>query len=151
LDNRATYDVTRMIVADVMTPNPVTVGGDEALSTVVAHMERRGIQHFPVVEGSTVVAMLSERNLRDAMPSVLTVGDPEERRRFLRVSQVKLVAEPDPPCIAPSQPLTAAIAEMRARRAGALAVVEAGKLVGILSAGDLISLLERVLKDAKPK
>jgi acetoin utilization protein AcuB len=149
LDSRAKYDVAHLAVADVMTPNPITVGGDEMLSTVVGHMERRGIQHFPVVEGSKVVAMLSERNLRDAMPSVLTVGDAEERRRFLRVSQVKLVAEPDPPCIGPNQPLTAAISEMRRRRAGALAVVEAGKLVGILSAGDLISLLERLLQDGK--
>jgi acetoin utilization protein AcuB len=150
LSNLGKYDAASLTVADVMTPNPITVSGDEPLSTVVGHMERRGIQHFPVVEGSRVVAMLSERNLRDAMPSVLTVGDAEERRRFLRVSQVSLVAEPDPPTVGPTEPLTSAICKMRARRAGALTVTEAGKLVGILSAGDLISLLERMLRDAKP-
>jgi acetoin utilization protein AcuB len=144
------YDAASLTVSDVMTPDPITVSGDEPLSTVVSHMERRGIQHFPVIEGSKVVAMLNERNLRDAMPSVLTVSDVEERRRFLRVSQVKLVAEPDPPSIAPGEPLAAAICKMRDRRAGALAVVDRGKLVGILSAGDLISLLERLLRDAKP-
>lgn len=141
-------DLANIKVRDLMTPNPLTVSGNDPLSTVVGHMESRGIQHFPVVDGGKVVGMLNERNLRDAMPSVLTVGDAEERRRFLRVSQVKQVAETAPPTVGPGESLTAAIGKMRSRRCGALPVVDAGRLVGIVSSGDLISLLERLLQDA---
>jgi len=141
-------DVRQLRARDVMTPRPVTVSPETPLSDVHSLMETRGIVHFPVVEGERLVALLSERDLRDAMPSVLTVEDKEARRRFLRVTRVSQVAQKTPPVGAPDLPLLDVISRMRGHRAGALPIVDGGRCVGIISSGDLITLLERVLRQA---
>lgn len=144
-----TIDEIRSLRArDVMTPRPVTVMPSTPLSDVQALMETRGIVHFPVVEEERLVALLDERELRDAMPSVVTVDDPEARRRFLKVTRVSQVAGKNPPVAQPDTPLLDVITRMKGHRAGALPIVEGGRCVGIISAGDLITLLERLLRAA---
>lgn len=144
-----TIDEIRSLRArDVMTPRPVTVMPSTPLSDVQALMETRGIVHFPVVEDERLVALLDERELRDAMPSVVTVDDPEARRRFLKVTRVSQVAGKNPPVAQPDTPLLDVITRMKGHRAGALPIVEGGRCVGIISAGDLITLLERLLRAA---
>lgn len=135
-------------VEEVMTPDPLSVAPTTPLSEILAVMEERSIQHFPVIRDGHVVGLVSERHLRDAMPSVLTVDDPEARRRFLKVTHAEQVMMRHPPTINPDALLLEAIGTMRVHRAGSLPVVRAGRLVGILSSGDLISLLERLLKSA---
>jgi CBS domain-containing protein len=140
-------DILRTLRArDVMTPAPCTVTPETRLSSVTELMDERGIQHFPVVEGGRVVGMLSEACLRDAMPSVLTVDDPEARRRFLRVTKVSQVAVQNPHKATADAPLAKVIATMRAYRLGAIAIMEGQSLVGIVTSGDLITLLDRILK-----
>jgi acetoin utilization protein AcuB len=112
-------------------------------------MEEGRIQHFPVVEGERLVGMLSERHLRDAMPSVLTVDDPEARRRYLRVTEVAQVMPKDAPTVGPDAPPAEVIRIMRAHRIGEIAVAEGKRLVGIVTSGDLITLLERILRSAE--
>ncbi|MGE0455824.1 MAG: CBS domain-containing protein [Vicinamibacteria bacterium] len=141
-------EIRTLRARDVMTPRPVTVAPATPLSEVQALMETRGIVHFPVVEDERLVALLDERELRDAMPSVVTVDDPEARRRFLKVTRVSQVATKSPPVAAPETPILDLIARMRGHRAGALPIVDNGRLVGIVSAGDLITLLERLLRSA---
>jgi acetoin utilization protein AcuB len=141
-------DVRELKAGQVMTARPVTVTPDTPLSEVHSLMETRGIMHFPVVDGDRLVALLTERDLRDAMPSVLTVEDKEARRRFLRVTRVSQVAQKSPPVGSPDLPLLDVIARMRGHRAGALPIVDGGRCVGIISSGDLITLLERLLRQA---
>ncbi len=134
---------------EVMTAQPLTVTLETKLSKVTELMGERQIQHFPVVEGERLVGLLSEGDLHDAMPSVLTVEDPEARRRYLRVTQVAQVVAKDPPTVSPDAPLAEVIRTMRARRLGGIAVTEGGRLVGILTSGDLITLLERILRSSE--
>jgi acetoin utilization protein AcuB len=139
-------DLRLLHARDVMTPRPVTVTPETPLSDVHALMSTRGIVHFPVVDGDRLVALLSESDLRDAMPSVLTVDDQEARRRFLRVTRVSQVAVKNPPVGRPEMTLLEVIARMRGHRAGALPILEANRCIGIISSGDLITLLEKVLR-----
>jgi len=142
-------DPRRLTARELMTPRPVTVTMSTPLSDVHNLMETRGIVHFPVVdESGHLVALLSERDLRDAMPSVLTVEDPDARRRFLRVTRVDQVAVKNPPSGRLDMPVLDVITQMRGHRAGALPIVDKGLCVGIISSGDLINLLERTLRTA---
>ena len=85
--------------------------------------------------------------MRDAMPSVLTLRDPVARRKALSATRVKQVWIEDPVTIDPDASILEAIGVMRGLHAGSLPVVDKDDgLVGILTAGDLISLLERVLR-----
>jgi len=135
---------------DVMTTAPLTVTLETKLSRVMELMDERHIQHFPVVEEERLVGMLTERDLHDAMPSVLTVDDPEARRRYLRVTQVAQVVPKHPQTVGPDAPLAEVIRTMRTHRLGGIAVTEgASRVVGIVTSGDLITLLERILRSAE--
>lgn len=136
----------RLTARDVMTAAPLTVEPGTKLSKAAELMDQRGIQHFPVVEGDRLVGMLGERHLRDAMPSVLTVDDPEARRRYLNVTRVEQVAPKHVPSVKPETSLVEVIALMRSHRLDGVAVTEGGRLAGIVTSGDLITLLERVLR-----
>jgi acetoin utilization protein AcuB len=135
-----------MTARDVMTAAPLTIEPGTKLSKAAELMEQKGIQHFPVVEGDRLVSMLGERHLRDAMPSVLTVDDAEARRRYLSVTRVEQVAPKDAPSVRPDAPLTEIIGVMRKHRLDGVTVVEDERLAGIVTSGDLITLLERVLR-----
>lgn len=133
-------------VADCMTSDPVTVTENTRAARVLELMEQHDIHHIPVVRDGLPVATVSERHLRDAMPSILTLKDPAARRKILELTPVLDIAVPTPETIEPDAPLLEAIGRLRRLRAGSLPVVERGRLVGILTSGDLISLLETLLR-----
>ncbi len=139
-------DLRRLTARDIMTAAPLSVEPGTKLSKAAELMEERGIQHFPVVAGGRVVSLLGERHLRDAMPSVLTVDDPEARRQYLNVTRVEQVAPKNVPMVRLEAPLVEIIALMRKHRLDGVVVAEDGCLSGIVTSGDLITVLERVLR-----
>lgn len=54
-------DETR--VADIMSPNPVTIRGDAKLADAMELMVTGGFRHLPVTEGNKVTGMLSMRDI----------------------------------------------------------------------------------------
>ena len=139
-------DLRRLTARDIMTASPLTVEPGTKLGKVAELMDQRGIQHFPVVDGDRLVSLLGERHLRDAMPSVLTVDDPEARRQYLNVTRVEQVAPKHVPSVRLEAPLAEIIELMRKHRLDGVAVAEDGRLAGIVTSGDLITLLERVVR-----
>lgn len=130
-----------------MAPTPVTIAPEARLSEAVELMKTRNIHHLPVVRGDKLVGVLSERHIRDATPSILMLSDPEARQRSLYLTHVEQVCIKDPVTVAPGDSLLVAIGAMRRVRAGSVPVVDHGRLVGILTSGDLITLLEKLLMD----
>jgi CBS-domain-containing membrane protein len=57
-------------VGEVMTPNPVTVGEEDALETVVQLMERHDVKRLPVMRGGRMVGIISRANLMHALASL---------------------------------------------------------------------------------
>jgi len=76
-------------VAEVMTPNPLTVAEDDSLETVVQLMERRRIKRLPVMRGGRMVGIISRANLMHALASIAretpttTIDDATIRDRIL--------------------------------------------------------------------
>ena len=53
-----------MIVANFMTPDPVTVGPNDSLETALQAMDEYSVRHLPVVDdGDYLVGVLSHRDL----------------------------------------------------------------------------------------
>ena len=77
-------------VAEVMTPNPLTVGENNSLETVVKLMERRRIKRIPVMRDGRMVGIISRANLMHALASLAhetpagTADDAAIRDRILR-------------------------------------------------------------------
>jgi acetoin utilization protein AcuB len=141
-------DLRALCARDVATPG-VSVRPDTTLAEVADLMEKRQLHHFPVVEAGRLTGLLSERALRDAMPSVVSMKDPEARRRFLENTRVSEVATRNPPTCTPDAPLSGVITTMRTFRLGALPVVQGKEVVGLVTADDLVDLLERLLRASR--
>ena len=57
-------------VAEIMTPDPWTVGEDDSLEGVVEVMERRHIKRLPVIREGKIVGIISRANLMHALASL---------------------------------------------------------------------------------
>lgn len=138
-----------LTVHQCMTREPVVVEEGAPLAEAVELMERYGVRSLPVVskEGA-LMGLLSERRIGDALPSLLSPTSPERRRRFLAETDVMEVARRSPVTVTPETPVLRAIARLRQLGTGSLPVVAGDRLVGILTAGDLIAALERLLETA---
>jgi acetoin utilization protein AcuB len=129
-----------MLVRDVMTANVAAIDPDMPVRDVTALMELRRVRHFPILEGGSggvrLVGIVSDRDLRavgsphpSARPGV-SVQDPVRRI----MSAPVFSAHPD-------DSIEDAARRLRRHRVGALPVLEDGRLVGIVTAADLIDAL----------
>ena len=129
-----------MSAQDVMTPNPVTVTSDASVAEVFDLMRERGIRHVPVVDGTTVVGIVSDRDLAHFDLARLLMADGVETlRRELGTPVVKLMS-PDVVVVAPEAELVDVIDLLLENRVGAVPVVRpaTGELIGIISYVDVL-------------
>lgn len=126
---------------DAMTPYPFTVRPDALLIDAAGLMIERHVRHLPVVDStSTIVGMLSERDLRTA------IGDPvmyvETRGRSPAQHRVSEVMT-KPAIVVPFDRSLVELARHFAdERIGALPVVDKfGALIGIVSYVDALRVL----------
>ena len=132
-----------MLVADVMTRQVVAIGPDTPIRDVQALMEQRNVRHFPILEGRAepdkpdgLVGIVSDRDVRlvgadhPRAPAGVKASDPVS---LLMVRNV-LTAHP-------GDPIEETAKAMRSRKIGAMPVMEDGRLVGIVTATDLLDAL----------
>ena len=105
------------------------------------------INQLPVVVNGKVVGIVTDRDLRDAYPSVFedawTKSGHEKRDNAPEPEKllIESIMSGNIITIAPADSVTDAAAVLRKERVGALPVVSDGKLVGILARSDLIDAL----------
>lgn len=112
----------------------------------VAHarhlIEERRINQLPVVVNGRLVGIVTDRDLRDAFPSVLEIAFTEPRRRPSFASPdgiaIELVMTRRVLTLSPDDTVEAAAGLMRRERIGAVPIVEGEKLVGILARSDVL-------------
>ncbi len=106
---------------DVVTvPSTATVA--DALDTLNVHT----IRHLPVLDDGRVVGILSDRDLRRAM-----TGRPDE-------TTVADVLTADPVTVGPEDRVEKAARLLVEHDVGCVPVVDGGRLVGIVTASDLL-------------
>lgn len=134
-----------MLVKKRMTRDPVTVSPAQSLADALRLTRARRIRHLPVVQDGEVVGMVSDRDVRLAMPSPLTESD-DRRLAFLEQTPVAALMKGDVATIGPNDAVEDAAKLMRRRRIGALPVVDAhGRLLGILSESDVLDAFVEIL------
>jgi CBS domain-containing protein len=73
-------DATRL--AEVMTPNPETLGPNDTFGTALLLMHEKGFRHMPVIENGEPVGIVSSRNALD--PDLEEFTAEAHRRDYLR-------------------------------------------------------------------
>ena len=138
-----------MIVAQWMTKHVATVKPLDSILHAREILEDKRVNQLPVVVGHEVVGIITDRDLRDAFPSVF---DEATRRRGSAARgdpakvTVEMVMTATPFTIGSKAPLIEAAEHMRRQRVGALPVVDDGKLAGILTRSDMLRALIEIAK-----
>jgi CBS domain-containing protein/nucleotide-binding universal stress UspA family protein len=112
-------------VGEMMRRNPLTIGAADTLERARIEMAKAGIRHLPVVAGERLVGMLSDRDLA-------------AHAGHLERTKVDVAMTPEPTTVSSDVTAVAAARLMLERHVRALPVVDGERLVGILSASDIL-------------
>jgi acetoin utilization protein AcuB len=108
--------------------------GDDVASTR-ERLRTRRVRQFPVMDAGNLVGIVTDRDLRAVIDGTTTIG---------------AVMTPNPVTTTPGALVEDAAAVLRARKIGALPVVEEGKLVGIVSESDLLAAMVELCRVLEP-
>jgi len=131
----------KIAVSACMTTSVVVVKPRDSLRAAREIMAEHRINQLPVVKNGKVVGIVTDRDLRDAYPSSMEIYRGKGIDEFADSYTVEEVMTFNVISVAPSTPLSEAIALFRRHRIGALPVVEKDKLVGILTRSDILDHL----------
>jgi CBS domain-containing membrane protein len=129
-------------VARLMTPSPVTtIQQHEHLDLARVLMKTGGFRHLPVMSGTRLVGLLSDRDLLVALASQATRDGGAGRLCALASVEAGAVMTPSPVAVTPEDPAVEAADKLLKRKLDALPIVRASRLVGMLSEMDFLSYL----------
>jgi CBS domain-containing protein len=131
-------------VRDVMTAEVTTLQRNDKLSLADDIMRLGRIRHLPVLdENGQLAGILTQRDLfRGALAKALGYGE-RAQRQLMDTLVVKEVMTSEVITTTPDTPLAEAAHVLVERKIGCLPVIEAGRLIGIITEGDFVALATR--------
>jgi acetoin utilization protein AcuB len=136
-----------MLVRDFMTTEVTSLQETDTLLDARMVFVRSSFRHLPVLRDKQVVGVVTEHDVRQFGPSLMSGVSPEEYNRLLETTPVSRAMTRDPVTVRPDQPVFEAANLLHTRRFGCLPVVENGELVGIISTTDMLRLLVHMIRD----
>jgi CBS domain-containing protein/ribosome-associated translation inhibitor RaiA len=121
-----------MRLQEIMTTDVVQIGPDESADAAWARMESEDIRHLVVMENGKLLGVVSQRDLGGAQGAQTRAG-----------KSVRDLMAAQPAVAKPRTTLRQAANLMHGRLIGSLPVVDDGKLVGIVTATDVLEELGR--------
>lgn len=127
-----------MRVKDVMVKEVATLDVNDELSLANDIMRLGRIRHLPVVDGTKLVGIVSERDLfRSSLAQALGYGS-KDTRDLMKTLRIKDVMVPNVITIFPEMKVCEAVRLMVERKIGCLPVVEDDRLVGLVTETDML-------------
>jgi acetoin utilization protein AcuB len=129
-----------MTIRKYMSQGPYTIGQEQPLSVAHEVMRQHNVRHLPVLAGGKLVGVLSQRDLhlietlRDVDPATTTVDE-------AMTSDVYITG--------PDATLDEVASHMAEHKYGSTVVVERGKVVGLFTTVDALTVLSSLAKKAK--
>jgi len=130
-------------VDEFTTPDPLTAHEDMMIDELRQLMDEHGIRHLPVVRGTAVVGLISDRDVR------LAAGLSSEERRQVRAADIMATALLT---VSSTTPLDEVAYAMSEKKVGSAIVMdEEDQFLGIFTATDALNaLIEIVRSGGKP-
>ena len=127
-------DQTIETMLDQLEPTIYSVGPDDTVSDCIRQMNQQDIGAILVIENDELLGIFTER---DALTKVLGTGlEPS-------YTKVSAVMTNNPICISPSTTVEQALAIVTQQRVRHLPMLRDGKIIGLVSSGDLTHWLIR--------
>lgn len=142
-----------MFVSERMATDLITIGPEMTIFEAKKLMVDKNIRHLPVIDGEgKLLGIVSDRDMRDAMPStLLKKPDYEITRSKIGNHKVADIMTKDPLTIFPYYTLQDTLLVMQKKKVGALPVIDdENRLKGILSTRDLLKAFVNVLNIDEP-
>ena len=135
-----------MLVRDYMTTELVTVQETDTLLDATMFFVRSTFRHLPVVRGRQLVGVITERDVKQYAPSVLSGISAEDYNSIMETTPISRVMARSPITVRPDQSVLEAARLLYAKRLGCLPVVQDSELVGIITTTDMLKVLAQILE-----
>lgn len=142
MNNAAAKIADDAVVGDVMTTDMMTLQLDDTLRLADDMMNLARVRHFPVLQGERVAGIVDQVDLLHASMASLMKHPNNSPREALAAVAVREVMKPAR-TVSPDTSVFAAARDMVERGVECLLVVDAGKLVGLVSRTDLLRELAK--------
>ncbi len=137
-----------MKVKELMTKIMFTVTPEDSVDKVFILFHFENIRHLPVVEKGKLTGIVSDRDLKKVLGSQKKMVVNEEGTTVtISARKVKNIMRRGVVTIGPEQRVADAAAIMAKRKIGALPVIKKEKLVGILTATDILKAFVKLQND----
>ena len=114
-----------MQIVNLMTPNPITATPRDTLADAKRAMDTGQFRRLPVIEGGTLVGILTERDIR-------------EHIGYLEKTRVEVAMKGSVVTVSPYNTAQDAAVLLLEHKIGGMPVVSSGELVGIVTTSDLL-------------
>ena len=135
-----------MLVRDYMTTELVTVQETDTLLDATMFFVRSTFRHLPVVRGRQLVGVITERDVKQYAPSVLSGISAEDYNSIMETTPISRVMARSPITVRPEQSVLEAAKLLYAKRLGCLPVIQDSELVGIITTTDVLKVLAQILE-----
>ncbi len=129
-----------MLVGERMSYPVILADPDTPINEALATMKRQHIRRLPVVKGSRLVGIVSDRDLLYASPSPATTLSVWEMNYLLSKVSVKDVMTKDVKTITEDTPIEEAARIMADNKIGGLPVMRGDQVVGVITETDLFKI-----------
>jgi acetoin utilization protein AcuB len=127
-----------MKVRDLMVKEVATLDVNDELSLANDIMRLGRIRHLPVVDGTRLVGIISERDLfRSSLAQALGYGT-KDSRDLMKTIRINDIMMKEVITVSPEMDLGRAVRLMVEKKIGSLPVVENQQLVGLLTETDIL-------------
>lgn len=136
-----------MIVEEIMNPDVVTLHPNDTIETALRTLNTKGIRHIPIVNhDKNVVGIISDRDIRDASPSIL---DEQVSKDTLKQPIHMIMKHPVMTCH-PLDFVEEIATLFLEHKISCLPVTKGDKLVGIISESTVLHTLVKLTGAHQP-
>jgi acetoin utilization protein AcuB len=128
-----------MLVQDIMTRKVVAIDPEMPIIDVNKLMEQRNIRHFPILEKSQLVGIVSDRDIR-----VVGSEHPKAQKGVTLKDSVKKIMKSPVLTAHPLDPIEEAAKVLREHKIGAMPVLNGEELVGIVTGIDFLEAMVKM-------
>ncbi|TQK62271.1 acetoin utilization protein AcuB [Brevibacillus sp. AG162] len=136
-----------MRIEEIMRKKIVTIQPSTTIGEALLLLRANRIRHLPVIENDSLVGIVSDRDLRDALPSRLLTHDDDDTVLHKPVANIMnqqvITAHP-------LDFIEDAALQLYEHKIGSLPIVEGNRLVGLITESDLFSSLIELFGVNKP-
>jgi acetoin utilization protein AcuB len=133
-----------MQISDVMTRSVITAPPGMSLALAQRLMDDHRLRHLPVVQEGQLVGLVSDRDIRQALPSPMTTLTQAERTYKMWTLAIATCMTREVVTVPPEATMVQGLRQLLAGPYGCVPVLAGGQLVGIVTA---IDVLRGVLMD----